>query len=216
MKSAVRFPVDGSGVRRYRRAGLKFRQAVRWLAIGLVLQVVTPESVRVATRPSRVSRNGEVLGLRADFDGDGRLDRAFLELAGRAATLRLDFADSTHASAIPLPADALTIAAIDVDDDGDNDVLVVTRSGRLTVLLNEGHGTFLPTKIQLPPQLCKSEFIPATQGVLVATCSAATILPATTRGDPGSRPNFYLVGESEVLASRPPEAFSPRGPPSRS
>ncbi|KOO53264.1 hypothetical protein Ctob_016414, partial [Chrysochromulina tobinii] len=89
----------------------------------------------------------------ADVDGDGDLD-VLLGNYGSPSQVLLNAGDGTFPTNITLPgggADTYTnsIAAADVDGDGDLDVLLGNLDTPSRVLLNAGGGSF-PTSIELP------------------------------------------------------------------
>ncbi|MEM7205605.1 MAG: VCBS repeat-containing protein [Planctomycetota bacterium] len=99
--------------------------------------------------------DGVALG---DVDGDGDLDVVF---ASRGAQNRLYlnddaglFVDAT-AARLPVDADPTTcVTALDVDGDGDLDLLFGNRGRQNRLYLNDGSGVFVDrTAVRLPPDL---------------------------------------------------------------
>src|SRR6185436_12757863 len=81
-----------------------------------------------------------------DFDNDGRPDLFLLRDAGPRLlhqTPRGTFDDVTCAAALPASAARSRAAAfVDVDHDGDLDILVAAITGPTQLLRNNGNGTF--------------------------------------------------------------------------
>jgi serine/threonine protein kinase len=110
------------------------------------------------TFPTSIQLPGEIVSTTsiaaADVDGDGDLD-VLLGNFGSPSLVLLNAGDGTFPTSIELPGprsdSALTnsIAAADVDGDGDLDVLLGNFGSVNRVLLNAGDGTF-PTSISLP------------------------------------------------------------------
>jgi hypothetical protein len=92
-----------------------------------------------AQHPVRVAVHAE-----ADFDGDGILDRASLSPASREIAIRFSGAPVRH---IALLEPASSLAVMDMDRDGDLDIVALARSPRLQVWLNGGSGEFRPRAI---------------------------------------------------------------------
>jgi Tfp pilus assembly protein PilF len=88
----------------------------------------------------------------ADLNGDGSEEIVLVNTAGKPSGLfvnkgKMKFERSSASAAIP-PGDLMGIAAGDVDNDGDIDLLV-TRYGGASLLLNDGKGALQPS--ELPP-----------------------------------------------------------------
>jgi hypothetical protein len=101
------------------------------------LRDATPDAFR------RLARDSEDIGI-ADFDGDGRLDLVFVSEDDQIDELWL--ADSAGAFVLAepqLPATGRSnaVLAVDLDADGDADILV-GNSGQNQLLLNDGEGRF--------------------------------------------------------------------------
>jgi hypothetical protein len=82
----------------------------------------------------------------ADFDGDGRPDVAFIQEAQGRTRLWISILGSS--GAVRLEVNAVSVAASDVDHDGDADLVVAMPSNQVEIWLNDGHGHFT----EEPPQ----------------------------------------------------------------
>jgi hypothetical protein len=126
----------------------------------------------------------------ADFDGDGRLDVAFIQdVRGRA---RVWVTLHGSSDAVRLDVNAVSVAVSDVDHDGDADLVVETPSNQVVIWLNDGHGHFT----EEPPQP-SSSFSPVTTVASSGQAGPAPLAP----------PAPHLVGprgryESVVVATR--------------
>jgi hypothetical protein len=77
----------------------------------------------------------------ADFDADGHPDVAVIQ-DGRDGS-RVVVTLSGSRDAIALSMDAVSVAANDIDHDGDADLVVATSSNRVVVWINDGRGHFM-------------------------------------------------------------------------
>jgi hypothetical protein len=82
-------------------------------------------------------RPQRVLG---DFDGDGRSDIAAIEesAGGPSITVRL----SGSSGVTDLETTAAALIKTDIDHDGDLDLVAITPTGELVILINDGRGRF--------------------------------------------------------------------------
>jgi hypothetical protein len=79
--------------------------------------------------------------LRADFDGDGRADLARVE----DCALRVAFVKDARETRVQVSADAVSLAAADLDGDGAVDLLVAdARRDEIAVLRGDARGGFRP------------------------------------------------------------------------
>ncbi|MCX6829840.1 MAG: FG-GAP-like repeat-containing protein [candidate division Zixibacteria bacterium] len=83
----------------------------------------------------------------ADLDGDGDIDLAIANEGSYPGYDQKTFLNDGNGSFIPgssLPASyhCLAVAAADLDDDADNDLIYVGSDSRFFVFINEGSGTF--------------------------------------------------------------------------
>ena len=92
----------------------------------------------------------------ADFDGDGRDDLVgthynFPNVGVHVTPGSLNYDSPTEFYALG-PVSATEVRHADVDNDGDIDLLVsnISGAGRLSVLLNDGHGQFTATHTDIP------------------------------------------------------------------
>jgi hypothetical protein len=90
----------------------------------------------------QLNRPGSMKGrVEADFDGDGVLDCAELSGAPLEITVRLSGAPMRH---VPLLQPALGLAVVDLDHDGDRDLVAVSGQPNVLVWWNDGSGAFEP------------------------------------------------------------------------
>jgi hypothetical protein len=75
-----------------------------------------------------------------DFDGDGRIDTAFIQ--DRAGRSHISIRLTSSSSSVDLDPTVIGVVEGDVDHDGDLDLVAATQSGELLVLINDGHGHF--------------------------------------------------------------------------
>lgn len=87
---------------------------------------------------------------RADFDGDQRTELASGKFIGRQYQIKIQFNNHKEClSFVPeFGTNEVLLTAIDVDHDGDNDLLVLTAESLrpIAVWLNDGHGNFSRTR----------------------------------------------------------------------
>jgi hypothetical protein len=125
----------------------------------------------------------------ADFDNDRRPDGAILleggQLAGRQVfRIRLFIAsDSVRELTFESNETALTISALDVNQDGTPDLVVeqAFTHKRLQVWLNDGHGRFHPARVEDFPPFREAPWhlkCPASDA-----CSLVLALPSRTEND---------------------------------
>lgn len=85
----------------------------------------------------------------ADFDADGRPDVAFIRDGRDGSGIGVTLSGSLDA--VTLEMNAVSVAADDVDHDGDADLVVATSSNQVVIWLNDGRGHFTEEQ-PLPPQ----------------------------------------------------------------
>jgi hypothetical protein len=76
----------------------------------------------------------------ADFDADGRPDVAFIQ--DDRDGFRVSVSLSGSPDTVTLEVNAVSVAAGDIDHDGDTDLVVVTSSNQVVIWLNDGRGHF--------------------------------------------------------------------------
>jgi hypothetical protein len=76
----------------------------------------------------------------ADFDADGRPDVAFIQ--DDRDGFRVSVSLSGSPDTVTLEVNAVSVAAGDIDSDGDTDLVVVTTSNQVVIWLNDGRGHF--------------------------------------------------------------------------
>jgi hypothetical protein len=75
-----------------------------------------------------------------DFDGDGRVDTAFIK--DRAGASRISIQLTSSSSSLDLGPAVTSVVEGDIDHDGDLDLVAATPSGELLVWINDGRGHF--------------------------------------------------------------------------
>jgi len=96
---------------------------------------LTPKSVALESSPNE----------QADFDNDGNTDGCFSAASGQAVTVLLGNGDGTYGSSqtIHLTGEPHGIAALDVDGDGDWDIVGANvHDDNMHMMLNDGSGHF--------------------------------------------------------------------------
>jgi hypothetical protein len=153
------------------------------------------------------------VGITGDFDGDHRPDRIELERGnGQSAILRVRLA--TSVTRVQVPNDALTLAAIDLDNDQDLDVLVISRSGRVTILVNQGNGVFWPKALPAQNQFLETcRLIVAGRTPIALTRFAAATCNAQETRWSLQRPRSQLPAGSPAIVRDTSQPLFPRGPP---
>jgi hypothetical protein len=129
-----------------------------WLCgIGLLLCLGAAGGQRAAVQ-SAIPRSAGVTGWQfafADLDGDREPDMASVEIQNEQAdstnyTIRLQFARGTGSYiGVKGPFGGLRLAVRDVNGDDSLDLILTSTMDRqvLRVLLNDGHGNFLPAEL---------------------------------------------------------------------
>jgi hypothetical protein len=88
----------------------------------------------------------------ADFDADGRPDVAFIQ--DHRDGFRVGVSLSGSPDTVTLEVNAVSVAAGDIDHDGDTDLVMVTSSNQVVIWLNDGRGHFTeqesPSRALLP------------------------------------------------------------------
>jgi hypothetical protein len=124
----------------------------------------------------------------ADFDGDGRPDVAFIQEAQGRTRLWISILGSS--GAVRLEVNAVSVAASDVDHDGDADLVVAMPSNQVEIWLNDGHGHFT----EEPPQP-SSSLSPVTTVGSTGHDEPAPPTPSTPQlVDPRGRREAVVVG----------------------
>ena len=148
-----------------------------------------------------------------DVDGDGTADQMDLERDQSGSSLRLTLSSAGNPERFPVTSDSLTIAALDLDNDNDLDVLVVSRDGRIVVFYNQGNGQFWPKELPSPSK------VTGVASVGSLTLAAGTDAPralalSSTRTiaavDP-STARLSVLGAPPSISSR--ASVTLRGPP---
>ena len=128
-------------------------------------------------------------GAPGDFDGDGRPDVALIQNGadGPHVSVRL----SGSPGVVTLDAEVVGVIAVDLDHDGDVDLVTAAPSGQVVNWINDGRGRF--TRQQALP----SDRLSSTSIVVTSVQDEPLALgPAAPSGDPGAR------NETAVLATR--------------
>jgi hypothetical protein len=116
----------------------------RALLLGLCLAIVAQLHGTFVARPTRefvpFVQSPLPQQAQGDFDGDGRVDVAAIkdDAAGRYISITL----SGSAGAADWKTAAAVLIKTDIDHDGDLDLVAVTPTGELVILINDGRGRF--------------------------------------------------------------------------
>jgi hypothetical protein len=147
-----------------------------------------------------------------DIDGDSATDVASVGFTEDGSVLILNLS-STAASPeqFLIPGTDATVGAIDVDHDGDLDLIVVSSDGQATVFVNDGRAGFqrrtVPAGAHVADSLTSTPFcvcaLTGTTGVVATSPSSASCNLRTARvADRLATPDCAL-----------PRAVTSRGPP---
>lgn len=151
----------------------------------LTLAVLLLSGAWSATRPHRTGTFAPFVRMTlpqraaADFDADGRSDLAVIQqgLGGSRVSVIL----SGSPSPLTFAVDAVSVAASDIDHDGDTDLVVLRPTNQVVIWRNDGSGHF--TEEDLLPSL--------------------SLFPATTVADTWSD-EPVLLGPTAPQLVRPP------------
>ncbi len=119
------------------------------LILLVALNTTASAQVLFAARTNYLAGNGPTSVSSADFDGDGDNDLAVANEFSNSVSVLFNngdgtFADSTRVD-YSLGFDPTSVFSADIDSDGDNDLAVANEgSDNVSVLLNNGDGTFAP------------------------------------------------------------------------
>jgi hypothetical protein len=148
-----------------------------------------------------------------DFDGDGRIDTAFIE--DRAGAARISIQLTSSSSSLDLGPAVTSVVEGDIDHDGDLDLVASTPSGELLVWINDGHGHFT-RQVAEPTSAISSEPVlvrtvvdqPCAVSVrvasLVSSGANATLLVRSTIRPPRLRQAIGAVTIALPLLRAPP------------
>src|SRR5947208_1875586 len=120
-----------------------------WLAqflarLFVLVSAVIPVDVggRATSLPATGAATLQEIVTRADFNSDGIADNARLvQQDFKRAQIQI-FVSGSRSNKIGLDEKIVRVVAIDVDRDGDSDLVALTRAPRLLVWLNDGRGHF--------------------------------------------------------------------------
>jgi len=121
------------------------------------------------------------------------------------------------ASAIVVTADLdgdHQIAALDLDDDNDIDLVIVSRSGQWTALINQGNGVFWPKRVPLVPHVApvrSADTVVAAAGATMRAMAAIVRTCVEVHRDSGVLASPAAIGHAPHSRGAPPHL---RGPPS--
>jgi hypothetical protein len=112
------------------------------LAFGVLLLVGTPWAAvpRATGAFSPFVLHALPQRVAADFDEDGRPDVAFIH--DDRDGFRVSVSLSGSPDTVTLEVNAVSVAAGDIDHDGDTDLVMVTSSNQVVIWLNDGRGHF--------------------------------------------------------------------------
>jgi hypothetical protein len=153
---------------------------IRHVAVGLLVLagIARLETAVVDVRAASASFLSDTgpRQVRGDFDGDGRLDVAVIRHDRSGSSIAILLAGSVSRN--HLPADIAGLVPVDIDHDGDLDLVGLTKSGKLVIWLNDGHGRFARQRAhhQKNQTNVTSEVRPTTLVVMAAPVPAATPL----------------------------------------
>jgi hypothetical protein len=168
-----------------------------------------PNRALAAVTLGQWNHPGSIAGrVEADLDGDGILDYAELSRVPLEITIRLSGAPSRH---VPLLEPALALAVVDLDLDGDRDLVAVSGGPHVFVWLNDGFGAFdlrssafsglLVPHLQTAPDLVDFSPSPVLQFAEPSSVGSARSGSPTFKPAPRAVRRVY-------------DAASPRAPPS--
>jgi hypothetical protein len=153
-----------------------------------------------------------------DLDGDGRPDDVVIQRHGAMDTVGLLLSASGDSEApLDVGPGFVALSALDVDGDGDVDLITTTASGA-EFWLNDGHGVFTRSD---RPASHRLTGIPVTDSgssnSLVAVCATPSATTVRRVMDPRREPALTVESACvSALSTMSPSASRPRAPPSRS
>ena len=171
-----------------------------WASVGRAPRAFTPYTPRAL--PQRAQ---------GDFDGDGRPDVALIETGAGSSHVSIRLSGSSDV--VNLSATVGSLIAVDIDGDGDLDLVAAAPSGQVMAWLNDGYGHFTLKKAGRSPGVSlETIFADVLQGEPVAIGAATPSVAPHARGRMAvvatlSRPPpLPLVSGLDVLSRSAPRA----------
>ena len=165
---------------------------------------------RSAFQPFDVSRPASVsLG---DIDGDSTTDVASLGLSQDGSILTLDLsASAAGPEQLLIPGHAATLGAIDIDHDGDLDLVVVSSDGQATVFENDGRAGFQRRSVPVGTHVTVS--LTSTPFWVFAVTGPTVVVPASRPLSSRNLRTSRLANDWLSAACALPRGVTSRGPP---
>lgn len=146
-----------------------------------------------------------------DFDGDGRPDVATIRDTPVGRRIQVGLSGS---SITDVTANVTSLLAADVDHDGDLDLVAVSRTGRVQVWINDGHGRFTRTPLPETPYVAgEGRLDSRSADAGMAMCAAPVDSPEPPCGAVASVSLVSARLRSHPYISLSLAAWTLRGPP---
>ena len=155
------------------------------LALGILILAGTPlAAVRASGRFTPFLPHALPQGAPGDFDGDGRQDLALIQNGIHGSHISVTLSGSS--STVSLDGSAVTLVVIDIDRDGDLDLVAVAPSGQVMAWLNDGRGRFTKQEAPRPYRLSSQTvvFDPLVDQPVAVGATAPSVVEFRTRNAP--------------------------------
>jgi VCBS repeat protein len=188
------------------------RRSVRWLsivfAIAAGLAVWPRHTGFIPLVPQPLPQQVTV-----DFNGDGRSDFALIRTTPDSSYVTIGLTGSNDG--VILNTRVVGLTALDIDHDGDIDLVAVTPSGQLIIWLNDGRGRFVPQEASHTDRMsATTTFRDTMAGGTIAFGTVAPLVAAQSRhynAQASAQIRRSVPTDFDVTATSLP---SLRGPPS--